>query len=80
MLFSSILEGLQIFRKYFVLDGYYVSAYHQEIRILPTSTPIYVGTDLERLYDLGWRQEGDNRDDPDSPKPYDSIKGWIAHP
>ncbi len=74
MKLSHIIEGLQILSKYYETpDGYHTCAEHDVLHAYATPIPLS-GEDLKRMYELGWGQEGRERE----PAEYDKDEGWYA--
>lgn len=70
---KNVIEGLQIFQKYFAdPNGYYIGVGYDEISVRNTDQPIYL-EDLEILETLGWFQPetGEGVYDPD--------EYWVAY-
>lgn len=76
---TCIIEGLNIFAKYYTKpDGYNVGAEHDVIYAYATDNVISE-EDLNRLVELGWHQEVDTGDDDFEAKHYDPEEGWSAY-
>ena len=73
MILSKFVQGLQIFQKYYDLDGFRVDAEHDEFFVYTTDRPLSE-EDLKTVIDLGWFQP---EVEPDAA--YDPAQGWEAY-
>lgn len=75
-----LIEGLTILEKYRDKPGDYdCGAEHDVIYAYPTDKPVET-VDVERLIELGWRQEDADTDEGDfEAKHYDPEQSWAAY-
>lgn len=70
-------EGLEIFSRYYNNpSGYHIGAEHDVFYVCATDTPLSE-TDLKRVVELGWFQEGGSNDEEDTTE-YLPEEGWQA--
>lgn len=75
---SKVIEGLQILAKYrYEEDGYDLGAEHDVIYAYSTDRSLEAA-DIDRMIELGWRQERENYDEDMTAKDYRREEGWYA--
>ena len=78
MLLSKLIQGLQIFQKYYNTDGYNTGAEHDQFYAYATDKPLSE-EDLRRVVVLGWFQDDVEFEDEFKPSDYDPEHGWSAY-
>lgn len=77
---SNIIEGLTILQKYRDKDAHDCGADHDVIYAYPTTRPVEQ-PDLDRVIELGWRQDVRTQEDEDFNASYydpeESWWGWV---
>jgi hypothetical protein len=79
MILSRLVQGLQIFQKYYDKDGYNIGAEHDTFYAYTTDRPLSE-EDLKTVVVLGWFQQDVETADEGEFKPsdYDPAEGWSA--
>ena len=81
MKLSNFIEGLKILQPYYKDgDGYHIGAEHDQFYADQTERPL-TAKDVQRMIDLGWHQEYDERDyEQDfAVEHYRADEGWTAY-
>jgi hypothetical protein len=82
MRLPNVIEGLQIFAKYYYEPEYELGADHDIVYVYSTDIPLST-EDLARVYELGFFQpEAEDTEDENTgecTRNYDAEEGWAFH-
>jgi hypothetical protein len=78
MLLSKLIQGLQIFQKYYDEDGYDTGAEHDQFYAYSTDKPLSE-EDLKKVVDMGWFQPDVDHEDDFQVSDYDPTEGWSTY-